>query len=71
MEFNDTILLHERGKAMQSAVPIGNGAMIAVLGLGTEELQNFINKNETNKGICEIANDNASGQIIISEIGKK
>ncbi len=67
LEFNDAIfLLHERGKAMQSAVPIGNGAMIAVLGLGTEELQNFINKNEINKGICEIANDNASGQIIIS-----
>lgn len=67
LEFNDAIfLLNERGKAMQSAVPIGNGAMIAVLGLETEELQKFIKKNDTIKGICEIANDNANGQIIIS-----
>ena len=67
LEFNDAIfLLNERGKAMQSAVPIGNGAMIAVLGLETEELQKFIKKNDTIKGICEIANDNATGQVIIS-----
>ncbi len=67
LEFNDAIfLLHERGKAMQSAVSIGNGAMIAVLGLETDELLKFIKNNDTNKGVCEIANDNATGQIIIS-----
>ena len=64
LEFDDAIyLLHERGKAMQNAVPVGEGAMIAVLGLKTEEVKNFI-KNQ--KGVCEIANDNASGQVIIS-----
>ena len=56
---------------MQSAVPVGNGAMIAVLGLETEELQKFIKKNETSKGICEIANDNATGQVIVSGDRKK
>ena len=56
-------LLHERGKAMQNAVPVGEGSMIAVLGLKTEEVKKFI---ENQKGICEIANDNASGQVIIS-----
>ena len=50
LEFNDAIfLLNERGKAMQSAVPIGNGAMIAVLGLETEELQKFIKKMTPSK----------------------
>ena len=43
LNFNDAVyLLHERGKAMQEAVPIGEGLMIAVLGLKTEEVQNLI-----------------------------
>ena len=49
---------------MQNAVRFGEGSMIAVLGMQTE-LQNLIN-NEKLKGVCEIANDNATGQIIIS-----
>ena len=66
LDFEDAIyLLHERGKAMQNAVPVGEGSMIAVLGMQTSELQNLIN-NEKLKGVCEIANDNATGQIIIS-----
>ena len=65
--FNDALfLLHERGKAMQEAVPIGKGGMIAVLGLKNKEINNFI-QNRTNKlGVCEIANDNANGQVILS-----
>ena len=51
---------------MQNAVPVGNGKMIAVLGLETLEIQNLIDKQENKKGICEIANDNAVGQVIIS-----
>ena len=67
LDFGDAIyLLHERGKAMQNAVPVGNGKMIAVLGLETLEIQNLIDKQENKKGICEIANDNAVGQVIIS-----
>ncbi len=56
-------LLHERGKAMQNAVPVGKGSMLAILGLKIDEV-NEILKNQ--KGICEVANDNAEGQVIIS-----
>ncbi len=67
LSFNDAVyLLHERGKAMQEAVPVGKGAMIAVLGLKADEIQNLIKNRENKKGICEIANDNADGQVIVS-----
>ncbi len=67
LNFRDAIyLLHERGKAMQEAVPIGNGLMIAVLGLKTDEIQKLIDTSVKKNGICEIANDNADGQVIIS-----
>jgi len=59
-------LLHERGKAMQSAVPVGKGSMLAVLGLNIDEVNNLINNDKNKKGTCEIANDNADGQVIIS-----
>ncbi len=63
---NAIYLLHERGKAMQNAVPVGAGGMIAVLGLKTDEIRKLIDINKNKKGICEIANDNASGQVIVS-----
>ena len=67
LKFEDAIyLLHERGKAMQNAVPVGKGLMIAVLGLKIEEVEDLINKHKNHKGVCEIANDNALGQVIIS-----
>ena len=67
LSFSDAIyLLSERGKAMQNAVPIGEGLMIAVLGLKTDEIKNLIDLRENKKGVCEIANDNADGQVIIS-----
>ncbi len=67
LDFHDALfLLHERGKAMQEAVPIGKGSMLAVLGVKTQELMTLLNQEIKNKGICEIANDNAEGQIIIS-----
>lgn len=59
-------LLHERGKAMQEAVPVGNGSMIAVLGLKIEEIINILANKKDIKGVCEIANDNAEGQVILS-----
>ena len=66
LEFNDALfLLYERGKAMQEAVPLGQGSMIAVLGSTMDELNNLISEIETG-GVCEVANDNAEGQIIIS-----
>ena len=66
ISFNDALfLLYERGKAMQDAVPVGRGMMLAVLGLSIKEIKDIIN-NKIKKGICEIANDNADGQVIIS-----
>ncbi len=68
IEFSDAIyLLHERGKAMQESVPVGEGSMIAVLGLNLEKLNNELSIfRKNNGGICELANDNADGQVIIS-----
>ena len=67
LSFNDAVyLLNERGKAMQEAVPVGKGSMLAVLGIKAEELNNMIQNINLKEGICEIANDNANGQIIIS-----
>ena len=67
LDFNDALyLLHERGKAMQEAVPIGEGSMLAILGETTENVKNIISSRENKKGVCEVANDNADGQIIVS-----
>ena len=66
LNFNDALfLLYERGKSMQEAVPVGKGSMIAVLGSKIEELNNLIKELKI-KGVCEIANDNADGQTILS-----
>ena len=61
-------LLHERGKSMQEAVPSGQGAMMAILGMTIHEVENEINLLPKGE-ICEIANDNTSGQVVVS--GKK
>ncbi len=67
LNFTDALyLLHERGKAMQEAVPLGEGKMIAVLGLNTLNINDIIKNEKKIKGVCEIANDNAEGQVIIS-----
>ena len=58
-------LLHERGKAMQEATPEGEGLMIAVLGMTIKEIEKEISLL-TNNGICEIANDNCEGQVVVS-----
>ena len=67
LEFNDAIfLLHERGKAMQEAVPVGKGTMIAVLGAKIDQLKDLIKSSGIKDGVCEIANDNSDGQVIVS-----
>ncbi len=67
LNYRDALnLLHERGKAMQDAVPVGKGSMIAVLGIEIENLIELMNKEKEKKGVCEIANDNAKGQVIVS-----
>ncbi len=66
LSFSDALyLLYERGKAMQEAVPLGEGSMIAVMGSKIDELKELINEIKDKK-VCEIANDNAEGQTIIS-----
>ena len=66
LNFNDALyLVHERGKEMQNAVPVGEGAMLAVLGTDIDKITNLINQLK-NKKVCEIANDNSKGQTIIS-----
>ncbi len=67
LNFEDALyLLHERGKAMQEAVPVGEGSMIAVLGIKINEIMNILKLKKGEEGVCEIANDNAEGQVIIS-----
>ena len=58
-------LLHERGKSMQDAVPSNQGAMLAVLGMTVDEVENEINLFKE-QGVCEISNDNSNVQIVIS-----
>ena len=66
LSFENTIkLLKLRGKAMQEAVPKGEGGMIAVLGSELEILEDIINKKK-NDFKCFIANDNSNGQIVLS-----
>ena len=67
LDFNDALyLLHERGKAMQDAVPVGQGYMIAVLGAKIGEVKSLIGDKKNSDSIREIANDNAEGQVIVS-----
>lgn len=56
-------LLRVRGNAMQDAVPLGVGSMAAILGASTEEVEQICFEAGE---ICEIANDNSVGQIVIS-----
>ena len=66
LSFQDSLrLLFERGKSMQEAVPVGKGGMLAILGSAIEDINNYILEVKSN-GVCEIANDNAQGQIIVS-----
>ena len=66
LSFQDAIyLLYERGKSMQESVPVGQGSMIAILGSTIEDINTYISQIKK-KGICEIANDNAEGQVIVS-----
>ncbi|MEO0851606.1 MAG: ACP S-malonyltransferase, partial [Pseudomonadota bacterium] len=58
-------LLRIRGEAMQAAVPVGVGAMAALIGVDLDGAQAAIAQTH-GEGICEIANDNAPGQVVIS-----
>jgi [acyl-carrier-protein] S-malonyltransferase len=58
-------LLRIRGEAMQQAVPVGKGAMVAVLGASLSDLEK-ITREASKAGLCVIANDNSEGQVVLS-----
>ncbi len=67
LNFSDAIyLLHERGKSMQEAVPEGKGSMLAVMGSKIDDVVKYIGEIDKSRGVCEIANDNSNGQVILS-----
>lgn len=58
-------LLRRRGRAMQQAVPVGEGAMAALLGLSLADAVTVA--EEASQGeVCRAANDNADGQVVVS-----
>jgi [acyl-carrier-protein] S-malonyltransferase len=66
MSVGDTArLLRARGLAMQAAVPVGVGAMAALLGLGFEAAQQ-IALDASHDQVCQAANDNDPGQVVVS-----
>ena len=66
LNLSDTArLLKIRSTSMQEACPEGVGAMAACIGIDLAKLENII-KNATSTGVCEVANDNITGQIVIS-----
>ncbi|PLX39229.1 MAG: [acyl-carrier-protein] S-malonyltransferase [Hyphomicrobiales bacterium] len=58
-------LLRTRGRAMQEAVPVGEGAMAALLGLDLDAAAK-VAAEAAEGAVCEVANDNADGQVVIS-----
>jgi [acyl-carrier-protein] S-malonyltransferase len=60
-------LLKARGRAMQSAVPVGEGGMSALLGAEIEQAEELAKEcAAATGGVCVVANDNAPGQVVIS-----
>ena len=58
-------LLQTRGEAMQAAVPVGVGAMAAILGASLEAVEE-IAADAAEDQVCDVANDNSEGQVVVS-----
>ena len=58
-------LLRTRGRAMQKAVPVGTGAMAALLGLDFAQAVE-VAREAAQGGVCQAANDNGGGQVVVS-----
>jgi len=66
LSLSDTAkLLKTRGKAMQQAVPVGVGAMAAILGLNFEQVTKVAEQAAMGE-VCQAANDNDPGQVVVS-----
>jgi [acyl-carrier-protein] S-malonyltransferase len=59
-------LLKTRGLAMQSAVPVGEGGMTALIGAEIDQAEEVAKEAAAGGGTCVVANDNAPGQVVIS-----
>ncbi|MCJ7580521.1 MAG: ACP S-malonyltransferase [Candidatus Aminicenantes bacterium] len=65
VSFEEAVLLvHKRGKYMQEAVPVGVGAMAAVLGVPYEKVEEVVQSIKS--GVVEVANWNSKEQIVIA-----
>jgi [acyl-carrier-protein] S-malonyltransferase len=65
IRFEDAVLLvHKRGRYMQEAVPVGEGAMAAVLGMAHDDVVNAL--GQVTQGVAQIANWNGPDQIVIA-----
>jgi [acyl-carrier-protein] S-malonyltransferase len=65
LRFADAVkLVRERGKRMQQAVPLGVGGMIVLRKMTLDEAKALVAK--VTAGVCEIANVNAPGQVVVS-----
>jgi len=58
-------LLKTRGEAMQASVPVGKGAMAAILGLDLADVEEVAALAAEDQ-VCDVANDNSEGQIVVS-----
>ena len=58
-------LLKLRGRAMQAAVPVGEGAMAALLGIGLDEAR-AVAEEAAQGEVCAVANDNDPNQVVVS-----
>lgn len=66
LKLSDTAkLLKLRGQSMQKAVPVGVGAMAAILGLDLPDVET-ISKEAAGNEVCQCANDNSPGQVVVS-----
>jgi len=65
LKFEDAVkLVHNRGQYMQEAIPVGVGAMVAVMGMDEDKLRDSL--ANFNNGVVEIANINSPGQIVLA-----
>jgi [acyl-carrier-protein] S-malonyltransferase len=71
MDFEDAVrTVEKRGRFMQAAVPVGVGAMYAVLGLDADKLAALCEEVSGPDGLAAVANDNCPGQVVISGSAK-
>ena len=70
ISFEDTLkILQKRGKFMQEAVPSGEGAMLAVIGMASKDIDKILLENNK-KYECFVANDNSKLQVVVSGFKK-